>query len=210
MNIVATVFDAFGTLVQIPRPTHPYRQLLREGKRQGRQAREDDIRTIMTRPMGLAETADYLGIRIAPSKLRELEGCLKREVASICLFPDALEAIEMLRTAGVYLGVCSNLALPYGPSIERLFPQLDAYSFSYQVGAMKPNPLIYEHACRSLGILAGSALDTEGRVVMIGDSIRCDRDGPAQLGISGVFLSRGRAGGVSNLVEFARSILGSE
>ncbi|WP_020191792.1 HAD family hydrolase [Pseudomonas putida] len=208
MKIAATVFDAFGTLVEIRRPTHPYRQLLREGKRQGRQARENDIRTIMTRPMGLAEAADYLGIRVAPSRLRELEGCLEREVESICRFPEALEAIEMLRTAGVSLGVCSNLALPYGPPIERLFPQLDAYSFSYQVGAMKPNPLIYEHACRSLGIAASSGL--EGRVVMIGDSIRCDRDGPAQLGISGVFLSRGRAGGVSNLVGFARSILGYE
>ena len=66
MKTNAVIFDAFGTLVEIQQPTHPFRQLLREGRRQGRLPRADDIRAIMTRCLSLSEAALYFGIKISP------------------------------------------------------------------------------------------------------------------------------------------------
>ncbi len=63
MKTSAVIFDAFGTLVEIQQPTHPFRQLLREGRRQGRLPRADDIRTIMTRCLSQAEAALAFGIK---------------------------------------------------------------------------------------------------------------------------------------------------
>ncbi|MBN4172930.1 MULTISPECIES: HAD family hydrolase [Pseudomonas syringae group] len=210
MKIAAVVFDAFGTLARITRPTHPYGQLLREGKRQGRSFRPDDMQTLMTHRLCISEAAARFGIQLSPDRLGLLEHALKAELASIEPFPDALEAIAMLRAAGMRTAICSNLAMAYGPAIQQIFPNLDGYGFSYQVGAMKPSPIIYGHTCDLLGVRPGDDFGSHGRVVMIGDSARCDRDGPRQCGISGFLLRRGQAEGFSSLTDFARAVLAYE
>lgn len=45
---------------------------------------------------------------------------------------------------------------------------------------------------------------------MVGDSVRCDRDGPAAIGMAGFHLNRQGGGEVCNLVEFAERLLGAE
>lgn len=206
MKTNAVIFDAFGTLVEIQQPTHPFRQLLREGRRQGRLPRADDIRMIMTRCLSLREAALSFGIKISPSQLAFLDQCLEEELASIRPYPDAVEAIELLQAAGVRLAVCSNLAMAYGPVVERIFPHLGAYGFSYRIGVMKPQAAIYQHTCDLLDVRLGNELRGQKRIVMIGDSERCDRNGPGQVGISGHLLRR-NGDGASNLSHFARSLL---
>lgn len=105
MKTSAVIFDAFGTLVEIRQPKHPFRQLLREGRRQGRLPRADDIRTIMTRCLSLSEAALSFGIRISPSQLAFLDQCLEEELASIRPYPDAVEAVGLLQAAGVRLAM---------------------------------------------------------------------------------------------------------
>lgn len=210
MKIAAVIFDAFGTLARITRPTHPYGQLLRQGKRQGRKFRSDDMQTLMTHKLSISQAAAWFGIQVSPDRLHLLEQALAAELASIEPFPDALEAIAMLRAAGIRTAICSNLAMPYGPAIQQIFPNLGGYSFSYQVGAMKPSPIIYRHACDLLGVRPGNDFGGNGRVVMIGDSARCDRDGPRQCGISGFILRREHSEGVSSLTDFARVVLAYE
>ena len=206
MKTSAVIFDAFGTLVEIQQPTHPFRQLLREGRRQGRLPRADDIRMIMTRCLSLREAALSFGIKISPSQLAFLDQCLEEELASIQPYPDAVEAVGLLQAAGVRLAVCSNLAMAYGPVVERIFPHLGAYGFSYRIGVMKPQAGIYQHTCDLLNVRPENELSGKRRIVMIGDSERCDRDGPALVGIKGYLLRR-NGDGASNLSHFARSVL---
>lgn len=210
MKIAAVIFDAFGTLAQITRPTHPYLQLLREGRLQGRKFRPDDMQTLMTHKLSISQAAVWFGIQVSPDRLHFLEQALDAELASIEPFPDALEAIAMLRAAGIRTAICSNLAMPYGPAIQQIFPNLDGYGFSYEVGAMKPSPIIYRHTCELLGVRPGDDFGSHGRVVMIGDSARCDRDGPRRCGISGFLLRRGHSEGFSSLTDFARAVLAYE
>ncbi len=209
MKITAVIFDAFGTTVHITRPTHPYRQLLREGRSRGRMPKVDDLRTLMTNELSLGEAACVLGIKLTPARLLLLERAMEEEVASIRPYPDALEAIAILHAAGVKVAICSNLAKPYGVAVKQILPDLDGYVFSYQAGVTKPDPIIYQEACSLLGVQPGNEFGGQGRVVMIGDSPRCDRDGPRQVGISGFLLRRGQPNGFSSLVGFAHTIGGS-
>lgn len=132
-RVVATltktaIFDAFGTVVRIGRRTNPYRQLLREGIKQGRRPHPGDAHVIMTLNLELHELAEHLGIRISESRRVEIECALQAELNSIEAYPDAIEAVAMLRERGVALGICSNLAKPYGAAVKRLFPRMDAYA----------------------------------------------------------------------------------
>jgi FMN phosphatase YigB (HAD superfamily) len=132
----------------------------------------------MTQSLGLREAADYFGIELSPDLLEYAERSLEEELANISAFPDALEAVALLQRAGHRLGVCSNLAQPYGSAIRYYFPGLDAYGFSFEIGSVKPEPMIYQTTCKLLGVQPSCGFGGQARVMMIGDSQRCDRDGP--------------------------------
>nr|WP_274603804.1 hypothetical protein [Pseudomonas sp. CFBP 13727] len=69
--------------------------------------------------------------------------------------------------------------------------------------------MIYQAMCDSLGVQTHRyVLPAPPLILMIGDSPRCDRDGPRTLGISGHLLTRG-GGGIENLVQFAELVLQS-
>lgn len=201
MIIKAVIFDAFGTLVQIHEGSHPYRQILKAGVKQGRRPNPEDAKQIMTRPLSLQEAADHFGIRLPHCVMETIQNDLTSELASIQAYQDGVEAVALLKSAGFKVAVCSNLALPYAGAVERLYPALDAYVYSFEVGAVKPDVLIYAEACRQLDCAPGEAY-------MIGDSQRCDRDGPSEFGIHGSFLGRdGLSVDFSDLVTFARFIV---
>lgn len=206
----AVIFDAFGTLVDIKHRTHPYRMLLRDGASQGRAPRAEDLRSLMTWNCSISQAAEQLGIRVSAGRMEVIQSALDEELGSLVPFPDGLEAVDMLHAVGVRVGICSNLSAAYGASVKKLFPAVDAFALSYEVGAIKPEPLIYEAICDLLGVQTHRhVLPGSPSVLMIGDSPRCDRDGPRALGISGHLLTRGR-GGVEDLVQFAELILQSK
>lgn len=195
------VFDAFGTLLKINEGKHPYRQLLKVGMKQGRRPKPDDIHHIMCQDWSLRDTAEAFGIDAPEATLIELEELLREEVAGIEAYPDAIEAVELLKSHGRKVAVCSNLGQPYGEAIKRCFPGLDGYLFSYEVGAMKPDPAIYAGCCIAL------QCEPEG-VAMIGDSQTCDRDGPHAFGMAGYYLDRHHGkGDYADLLSFARGML---
>lgn len=205
----AVIFDAFGTLLDIKHRTHPYRMLLREAARQGRAPRADDLRSLMTWNCSIGEAAEQLGIRVSAERMEAIQAALNEELESLVPFADGLEAVEMLRGAGVRAGICSNLSAAYGTGVKRLLSAADAFAFSFEIGAVKPEPLIYEAMCDSLGVQTHRyVLPGAPSILMIGDSPRCDRDGPRTLGISGHLLTRGR-GGIESLVQFAEMVLQS-
>jgi HAD superfamily hydrolase (TIGR01549 family) len=206
--ITGVIFDAFGTLVSIRKPAHPYRELLRIGARQGRRSSAADLRELMTQPMTLFAAAMELDIEVSQEEMQALRDSLARELASIEPYPDAIEAVSILRQAGLRVAICSNLASPYGSVVTDLFSDLDAFVFSYAEGVMKPDPVIYKIACSRLGISPGQYFaGPGGQVVMIGDSAKCDRDGPRSFGINGYLLNRSGGGQFSDLVQFAEQII---
>lgn len=158
--IGAIVFDAFGTVARICHRTNPYRKLVREGRRQGLHLTLETTHLAMTTNLPFDMLAVQLGISLSPSKRKELNLAFEVELSSIRPFEDAIEAIALLRQAGLKIGICSNLAQPYGPIIKRLFPELDGYAFSFELGCLKPDPDIYQSVCNQMSVQSGTALTT--------------------------------------------------
>jgi FMN phosphatase YigB (HAD superfamily) len=206
--ISAVVFDAFGTVVRIGQRTNPYRELIREGRRQGIALPAASVHLPMTKNLSLEDMASSLGISLTTSQREELYCKLEKEVSSIEPYQDAVQAISLLKSAGIKTGICSNLASPYGPKVREIFPHMDGYAFSYEVGAMKPDLGIYRSICADMNVEPGHYFSDEmGRVFMIGDSQRCDRDGPRAAGVIGFHLDRTGRGQIHDLVQFARMVI---
>lgn len=208
MLIVAAIFDAFGTVVQIGRKRHPYRQLLRLGALQGRRPYAADLHRLMNSNLGLDAAAETFGIGLSPDQMKFLQHDLEDELDSITVYPDAIDALRLLKAEGVATGICSNLAAPYGPVLRQVLSDVDKFALSYEVGVMKPHPDIYRDICRQLGGTPALEMAHSGeRVVMIGDSVQCDRDGPGAIGISGFYLDRKGHGPISSLLQFVEYVI---
>ena len=178
-------FDVYGTLVHIGDPRRPYRRLLSALNDMGRAPRKDDGARLMSTDVGLAEAAEMLGMTLPGDVLQELTVDLNAELASIGLFEDAIPAIRLLKDRGFCIGLCSNLAGPYAKPVEALLPPLDAYAWSFAVGAVKPEPRMYSYLCDALGA------SPEG-VLMVGDTLSADYEGPRSFGMQGCHLARKR------------------
>lgn len=206
--IAAVIFDLFGTLLEIRNRQNPYRQLLRIGAQQGRAASPNDLRIVMALNGGIREAAEAFGIHLSPAQMADLGSMLARELESISLIDDAMPAIGLLQEHGVKVAVCSNLAGPYCSKARSLLPGLDAYALSAELGLLKPDPGIYRSTCTMLGVLPGQVVGSNSpQVLMIGDSRRCDEQGPRCFGILGHHLDRTWGGGIRDLISFAEAII---
>ena len=92
----------------------------------------------------------------------------------------------MLRDRGLKLALCSNLAEPYAaPILAQLGTPLDCYAWSFDVGAIKPDPRIYAYVLQQLGCAAEE-------VLFVGDSVEADLAGPTQVGMQALLLEQGK------------------
>lgn len=172
------IFDALGTVVRIGRRTNPYRQLLREGIKQGRRSYPGDAHVIMTLNLKLHELAEHVGVLLSESRRVETKCALQAELKSIEAYPDAIEAVAMLRERSVALGISSNLTKPYGAAVEQLFPLMNTQAFSFEIDAAKPDPRIYQTLLERLDPRSGRTARTDTpEVWIVGDLARCDRNG---------------------------------
>jgi HAD superfamily hydrolase (TIGR01493 family) len=185
--IKAILFDVYGTLVEIRDKRAPFRRLLQIGAGRGRTSEPGDAHLIMGRPLSLLDAAALLGIELADAERARLENDLRAELASIAPFPDTMPALQALKDQGFKLGLCSNLALDYAaPALAALPFELDAHVWSFDAGAIKPDPAIYAYACRALGY-------APGEVLMVGDTPAADVDGPRAAGLQALLLGRTQA-----------------
>ncbi|QVQ26444.1 HAD family hydrolase [Achromobacter deleyi] len=182
--IKAIAFDVFGTLVEIGAPRRPFRELVRLLSAAGRVPGRGDGALIMSREVDLEQAARLLGGSVSETDLARLESALQEEVASIRLFPDAVDTLSALRESGYRIALCSNLAAPYGPPVNALLPFApDFCAWSYTAGAVKPQPEIYQNLC--------AGLDCQpGEILMVGDTVDADHTGPRSFGIAGFHLAR--------------------
>lgn len=185
--IKAIIFDAFGTLLDSDTTLDPYKALFKMAMSSNHPFDRVIARRAMKEPLTLKECAALMNFQLSDEQCTELNDMLTQHLASVSLFPEVVGVLDLLKERGIRAGVCSNLALPYGHKIKALLPSLDAYTFSFKLGAMKPDPVIYEHSLKGLGVFTWEAL-------MIGDSLRCDKLGPAEIGIRALYLDRANTG----------------
>ncbi|MEU6117741.1 HAD-IA family hydrolase [Streptomyces sp. NPDC047117] len=84
-------------------------------------------------------------------------------------YPDAADVLRGLRERGVATGVVSNIGWDLRPVLRAhgLAPLIDAYVLSYEHGIQKPDPRLFELACRELGLAPQD-------VLMVGDDRHAD------------------------------------
>ncbi len=136
-------------------------------KDNGRQPQPDDAKFIMSHNLNLAELAKRLAVNIPDQFLQELEHDLDKELRSIRLYEDTLSTLEELKKLGFRLALCSNLAMPYGKIVSLIsYLLLDAYAWSYEVGAIKPESKIL-----SITLIDQSTMSCQAQTVLfIGDT----------------------------------------
>ncbi len=101
------------------------------------------------------------------------------------LFPGALDLLRSLKERGIKLGLVTNgLSETHREKIAllRVSEFFDAIFLADEVGMIKPDPLLFAHACRTLG-------SAPARAAMVGD--RYDRDirGALEAGLFTVWLN---------------------
>lgn len=198
MAIKAVAFDVFGTLVNIERPTRPFRKLVRLLHEAGRPRQRDDGVRAMSNAIDLRQAASLFGGMISEEDLNALEVELREEIQSITLFADASPTLIALKERGIKVALCSNLAAPYGPPVLNLLPiHPDFCAWSYEAGAVKPQAEIYQYLCNGIAC-------QPDEVLMIGDTIEADMLGPRRFGIHGYHLDRHAVN--SNSAESVRSL----
>jgi putative hydrolase of the HAD superfamily len=107
----------------------------------------------MLQQVGLADPAPDLVAELAET---ETAGW----ASAVTLYPEAVPTLAALRERGFLLGLISNCSSQAGAVLDRigLAERFDAITLSCAVGAMKPDPAIYEHACRALGVGAAESM----------------------------------------------------
>lgn len=184
VGIKAVVFDVYGTLAEIGDRRRPYAKLLQLLADAGRVPQENDAARLMSTPCGLAGAVQLFDAELSVSKLAPLEMDLLAELASVTLYPDTAETLAALKIAGLKIGLCSNLAAPYAiPVLKQLPVALDAYVWSFEIGALKPDPATY----RAVGHRLSCA---PHEILFIGDTLEADYLGPRTIGMQSLHLTR--------------------
>lgn len=101
------------------------------------------------------------------------------------VFPDVIPALDVLRAAGIRLGVVSNWgwSAPELLHLLELAGHFEALAISARVGYQKPHPAIFEHALAALGVSAREALH-------VGDDPEADVAGARRAGVRPVLIDR--------------------
>ena len=150
----------------------------------GRNPQSDDAATLMSINVGLAGAAQLFGIVVPPAQIAALELELYAELPTIRLYPEVARCLHILRDAGYKSGFCSNLSAPYAIPVKLLLPfPLDAYAWSFEAGAVKPQHASFEALCDGLQC-------APEEVLMVGDTVDADYLGPRAFGMRSVYLAR--------------------
>ncbi|WP_328792107.1 MULTISPECIES: HAD family hydrolase [unclassified Streptomyces] len=84
-------------------------------------------------------------------------------------YPDTVPTLRALRRRGLPVAVVSNIGWDLRPVFRAhgLDELVDAYVLSFELGAQKPDPVIFRTACDRLGLAPAD-------VLMVGDSLEAD------------------------------------
>lgn len=165
------MFDCYGTLVTIRKDLAVTRRVIDcMGRTPGPKPLLENI--------GLGDA--LLARGIPADTVNRITTDALVEAASAAPVPGALEIVALIRSSGIPVAIASNLSREYDMAIHRHFPDVPAI-LSFEIGAVKPEAAMFSAARTALG-------DPEGRIVMIGDSLRCDHDGAIAAGLEAILI----------------------
>lgn len=171
----AIILDAFGTVIRpVPR-NGPYHEVL-SGVSNLRAARnlaltlDDDLQGL-AKALGLPPVEERIMIALAD------------EVDSLSTFDDTQPFLGQIKGEGYLIAICSNLGQAYGAKTRELLPEVDQFTFSFEVGCFKPDKRIYQHVCDALKI-------PPDRAIFIGDTPMADGTGPLEFGMHSEIIRR--------------------
>lgn len=191
-HVKAVLFDVYGTLIEFRTAKYhsPYGNLLAALPLQ-RQQREQAIHLFLTRDLPAGEDVAAIlrqlapGLVIPPDVLRNLATELDEHMACASLYADSKEVLVALRRRNYRLALVSNLATPYRLPIRRLglTEMVDELVYSYEIGWRKPQPEIFRHALKKLGVLPSEA-------IFVGDTMVDDIEGATGVGMRAFLIDR--------------------
>lgn len=132
-----------------------------------------------------ARVLEHLGFESDDAMLDDIHAQFSRPLAWRP-YPGAIETLRTLKARGFRLGVISNASHELPATLRRagLASLLDTITYSFDVGAEKPNPKIFRAALAVAGATAELA-------VHVGDGFEADYLGARQAGLHAVFLCHG-------------------
>ena len=189
MAVKVVIFDLFETLVSEFDAGHPS---ITEVAQTLQLSIEDFQREYVNhRPTRCTGQLDYAAsLRYIVRKLggKSLENTIKtlaerRQYAFTthlrCIEPDILDMLNEITTSGIRIGLISNTdgseILDWANSPLSDFFEVTV--FSNRVGMVKPDPDIYQHACKDLGVAPSDC-------IFIGDGNSDELQGAARVGMS--------------------------
>jgi HAD superfamily hydrolase (TIGR01662 family) len=106
------------------------------------------------------------------------------------IFPETLRVLKQLNLDGYRIGIISNSAFPSRYHMPLLIESginkyVDEILFSADFGYKKPHESIYREMFKRLGV-------ESNEVLFVGDSRKCDIEGPKTLGTKAVLIVRGQ------------------
>jgi HAD superfamily hydrolase (TIGR01549 family) len=185
VNIQVVVFDLFGTLLYLAKETSPYVKLFTNMDLQN----PDEFR----RAHRIAITEDFddlagLVRRIKPKTQIDTvsyEQEVEEEQASAQIYSETKKVLNKLKDQKIRMGLISNLASPYRAPFFNL--GIDGYFekilFSCDVGLRKTDPRIYKKIIQQFEV-------DPAYILMVGDKIHADVNGPISAGMNAVHLDR--------------------
>jgi putative hydrolase of the HAD superfamily len=195
----AVLFDLFHTLVSVPRPGGEFGPTVAAAlgipdahAEFQRRYYDDDVldrcRGRVRDPREILRTlAHGLDPTISEDRITEALGWRRRrfEHGLVAVEPAILAALDRLRAAGVRTALVSDAGYDDVEAWERspLVDRIDATVFSFELGARKPEPAIYRHALRSVGVEPSDAL-------FVGDGGSDEHRGARAVGMGAVLVTR--------------------
>jgi putative hydrolase of the HAD superfamily len=139
--------------------------------------RDDLDHGTVTIPDYWARVGDELGLEFGPAQVQRLWAVDFRSWISV--EPGSIDVLADLSSGGTRLALLSNAGFDYGDAFRRApFAQYFERVFvSAEVGMIKPDPEIYRHVGRELGI--------EPAEMVFIDNKKINVDGAASIGITG-------------------------
>ena len=118
-GIEAVCFDAFGTLVEITNKRQAFRPLF---KALSPETRRELKHRLMREDRPFTDWPEALGAEVDPRELLEVMERMMIETGSIALRPDMADIWARLRSEGLRLALCSNLASDYVTALRSALP----------------------------------------------------------------------------------------
>ena len=200
IGIRAVAFDCYGTLLHFALQLSPYREMLKLFDLDADE-RARVVRLIMTSHLGFMRVPRLLGRALTVEQESSLILKLRLEILSTQMFSEVPRVLAALRKFGLKLALVSNSALEYrDKATDYMGGLFDTELWSFDVGAMKPDPIIYLLLCDKLSL-------PPGEILMVGDRLEDDVMGARQAGLRAQLLDRRTVNATPGSIKNLRELL---